>query len=45
MIRPSRSDLDVVGVFAIQLAWLATLLVIGHVLLTRATRRLVIQGG
>jgi ABC-type uncharacterized transport system permease subunit len=40
-----HTGLDGLGVFAIQLAWLAVLVVIGHVLLLRATRRLVIQGG
>lgn len=36
---------DMVSVFAIQLTWLVMLVAIGHLLLVRATRRLVIQGG
>ena len=36
---------DLLGVFALQAAWLAALVGIGRVLLARATRKLVIQGG
>lgn len=36
---------DLLGVYAVQAAWLAALVAIGRVLLARATHRLVIQGG
>ena len=40
-----HTGVDLLGVFAIQLVWLAALVAVGRVLLARATRRLVIQGG
>jgi ABC-2 type transport system permease protein len=36
---------DLLGVYALQAAWLAALVAVGRVLLARATHRLVIQGG
>lgn len=40
-----RNGLALIGVFALQLFWALALLGIGKLLLARATRRLVIQGG
>jgi ABC-2 type transport system permease protein len=40
-----RSGLDLAGVLALQLAWGLALLGLGKILLARATRKLVVQGG
>jgi len=40
-----RSGLDLVGVLALQFAWGLALLGLGKILLARATRKLVVQGG
>ena len=40
-----RHGLALVGMLALQLGWALALLAIGHVLLARATRKVVVQGG
>ena len=40
-----HSGAGLLGVYAVQLVWLAALVAVGRVVLARATRKLVIQGG
>ena len=40
-----HSGVEVLGIFAMQIAWAVVLLAVGRLVLARATRRVVVQGG